>query len=47
MDFNLILHSNLFNFAFFMLIIVVICIKVDVPAVLEKMKEKVNSEIEN
>lgn len=47
MDFNLILHSNLFNFAFFMLIIIVICIKVDVPAVLEKMKEKVSSEIEN
>ena len=47
MDFNLILHSNLFNFAFFMLIIIVICIKIDVPAVLEKMKEKVSSEIEN
>lgn len=47
MDFNLILHSNLFNFAFFMLIIIVICVKVDVPAVLEKMKEKVSSEINN
>lgn len=47
MDFNLILHSNLFNFAFFMLIIIVICVKIDVPAVLEKMKEKVSSEINN
>ena len=45
--FNLILHSNLFNFAFFMLIIIVICAKIDVGAVLEKMKDKVASEINN
>ncbi len=45
--FNLILHSNLFNFAIFMLIIIVICAKVDVGAVLEKMKDKVVSEINN
>ena len=45
--FNLILHSNLFNFAIFMLIIIVICAKVDVGAVLEKMRDKVVSEINN
>lgn len=45
--FNLILHSNLFNFTIFLLIIIVICAKVDINAALCKMKDKVVSEINN
>ena len=45
--FDLILHSNLFNFAIFMLIIIVICAKVDIGSLLSKMRDKVVTEINN
>lgn len=47
MDFNLFLHSNLFNFTIFLFIIIMICVKVDVGAVLDKMRDRVVSEINN
>ena len=45
--FHLIAHSNLFNFAIFLLIIIVIAKKVDLPLMLSKMRDSVAQEIED
>ncbi len=43
---NLILHSNLFNFAVFLLIIIVIAKKVDISAILERMRSNVTEKLD-
>lgn len=45
--FNIILHSNLFNFTIFLLIIIVIAKKIDVCAMLNSMRDNVISKIDN
>lgn len=43
---SLILHSNLFNFAIFLLIIILIAKKVDISSILDKMRNEVISKID-
>lgn len=44
---EIILHSNLFNFTIFFLIIVIIANKIDIPSVLDKMRTEVVKKIDN
>ena len=43
--FNYILHSNIFNFTIFMLIIIAICYFIDIGSILDKMRDRIASEI--
>lgn len=43
--FNLILHSNTFNFVIFLSIIIIICKLVDIPMLIENMCEKIKTRI--
>lgn len=44
--YNLILHSNLLNFTIFLAIIILICKKFDIPAIIENMRAKIIKRIE-
>ena len=45
--FSLILHSNTFNFAIFLLILIIVCSVFDLGSIITKMRDKVISEINN
>ena len=44
---NLIVQSNTFNFAILAIIIAIVCVKIDLPNVIEKIREEVSLAIEN
>ncbi len=44
---NLIVQSNTFNFAILAIIIAIVCVKIDLPSVIEKIREEVSLAIEN
>ena len=44
---SLIVQSNTFNFAILAIIIAVVCVKIDLPNVIEKIKEDIALAIEN
>lgn len=44
---NIIIHSNTFNFVIFVLILAYLCKKIDVSAIIEKLQEKIKQMIED